>query len=183
MTLLVLSIELPTLPANVTPIIIQDYILNTLLPQVGVYIISFAILGSFWLNHHLFYTIKRTDLNLQWINIFWLMSIAIVPFSTSIVSKYGQYQFSQLIFALNMLVIGVIFYANWEYAFKKEMMHEPVKPYAKMIKRGNLILPILSLIAILVSFIIPMGSFLIFIVVPPILNLQNLLKNKKKNNH
>ncbi|MBP1944867.1 TMEM175 family protein [Methanobacterium petrolearium] len=176
MTLLVLGIEVPTLPANVTPIVVGDYIFNTLLPQIGIYIISFAILGSLWLNHNIFYSIKYTDVKFQILNMLWLMPIAIVPFTAAFVSKYGQYQFAQLIFALNMFIIGVIFYANWNYAVKNELLQEPAKPYAKMIKQGNLILPILSLIAIAVSFIVPEGCMLVFILVI-FYNLQSYFKN------
>jgi len=179
MTLLVLSLEVPVLPANPTPSIINEYILNTLLPQIGIYIISFAILGSFWLNHHIFYAMKYTDLALNWLNIFWLMSIAIVPFSTSLMSNYGQYQFAGIIFALNMLVIGVLYYNIWHYAFKNEMIYEPVIPYAKMIQRSNLLLPVISLIAIGISFIIPEGTILIFIMIPALLNISTFVAKKK----
>ncbi len=179
MTLLVLSIEVPTLPANPTPLVINEYIFNTLLPQIGIYIISFAILGGFWLNHHIFYAMKHTDLTLNWLNIFWLMSIAIVPFSTSLMSNYGQYQFAEIIFALNMLVIGVLYYYIWQYVIKNEMIYEPVPPYANMIQRSNLLLPLISVIAIGISFIIPVGTILIFILIPVLLNIRIFVKKRR----
>jgi len=179
MTLLVLSLEVPTLPANPTPPVINEYIINTLLPQIGIYIISFAILGGFWLNHHIFYAMKHTDLALNWLNIFWLMSIAIVPFSTSLMSNYGQYQFAEIIFASNMLVIGVLYYNIWHYAFKNEMIYEPVIPYARMIQRSNLLLPLMSLVAIGISFIIPVGTILIFILIPALLNIHIFVKKRR----
>ncbi|WP_321423044.1 TMEM175 family protein [uncultured Methanobacterium sp.] len=179
MTLLVLSLEVPVMPANPTPPVINEYIINTLLPQIGIYIISFTILGGFWLNHHIFYAMKYTDLALNWLNIFWLMSIAIVPFSTSLMSNYGQYQFAEIIFALNMLVIGVLYYNIWHYAFKNEMIYEPVIPYAKIIKRSNLLLPVISLIAIGISFIIPVGTILIFILIPVLLNIRIFVKKRR----
>jgi uncharacterized membrane protein len=162
MTLLVLSLEVPTLPSNPTPTIINDYIFNLLLPQIGIYIISFAILGSFWLNHYVFYGIKHVENSLQWLNIFWLMTIAVMPFSTSLMSTYDQYQFAEIIFALNMLVIGILYYSLFNYALNLEMLYEKVLPYANMIKRSNLFLPVISLIAILTSFIFPMETILIF---------------------
>lgn len=181
MTLLVLSLEVPTLPANPTSIVINDYIFNTLLPQIGIYIISFAILGVFWLNHYIFYGIKHVDNSLQWINILWLMSIAIVPFSTALMSKYAQYQFAQIIFALNMLAIGVLYYSLFYYALNHEMLYEQVLPYANMIKRSNLILPVISLIAIATSFIFPVGTILIFLVVPVLLNIRTIAQKRGQN--
>lgn len=182
MTLLVLSLEVPLLPANPTPPVINEYIFNTLLPQIGIYIISFAILGGFWLNHHVLYAMKNTDLALNWLNIFWLMSIAIVPFSTSLMSTYGHYQFAGIIFALNMLVIGILYYSIWHYAFKNEMIYEPVIPYAKMIQRSNLLLPVISLIAIGISFINPVGTILIFIMIPALLNINTFVQKRRKVN-
>ncbi|WP_287381360.1 TMEM175 family protein [Methanobacterium sp.] len=180
MTLLVLSLEVPTLPSNPTPTIINDYIFNLLLPQIGIYIISFAILGGFWLNHYVFYGIKHVDNSLQWLNIFWLMSIAIVPFSTSLMSTYGQYQFAEIIFALNMLVIGILYYSLFNYALNHEMLYEQVLPYANMIKRSNLLMPVISLIAILISFITSVGTILIFLLVPVLLNIRNMANKKKQ---
>src|SRR5690606_1715973 len=107
MTLLVLSIEVPTLPSGATALMISEYVFNTLIPQISIYVLSFALLAVFWMNHHIFFVIKRTNTTLLWINIFWLMSIAIFPFSTSMMGKYGVFQLSQIIFDINMLIIGI----------------------------------------------------------------------------
>jgi len=112
MTLLVLSIEVPLLPGNPTPKIITEYVLNTLIPQLFIYVLSFVLLAVFWVTHHIFFIIKRTNTTLLWINILWLMSIAIVSFSTSMIGKYGQFVLSQLIFDINMFIIGILSYAQ-----------------------------------------------------------------------
>lgn len=151
MTLLVLSIEVPTLPSNVTSLIISDYVFYTLLPQIGIYILSFVLLAVFWMTHHIFFAIKRTNTVLLWINVLWLMSIAIVPFSTSMLGKYGSFQLSQLIFDLNMFTIGILSLINWNYAASKGMIAEKVMPHADKIKRSFLTLPILAILAMLIS--------------------------------
>lgn len=179
MTLLVLSIEVPTLPGIVTPIIFKEYFVS-IIPKLFAYIISFTLLAVFWLNHHIFFIIKRVNTTLLWINIFWLMSIAIVPFSTSIISKYGQFQLALLIFDLNILIIGILFYLNWYYAAKKGFVNEKVMPYAKEIRRSNLSLPIIAIMAIIVSFITPIGSIFIFILIPAIFTLYLLKKRRIK---
>jgi uncharacterized membrane protein len=108
------------------------------------------------------------------------MSIAIVPFSTSLMSTYGQYQFAEIIFALNMLVIGILYYSLFNYALNHEMLYEQVLPYANMIKRSNLLMPVISLIAILISFITSVGTILIFLLVPVLLNIRNMANKKKQ---
>lgn len=179
MTLLVLSIEVPTLPSDATALMISEYVFNTLIPQISIYVLSFALLAVFWMNHHIFFVIKRTNTTLLWINIFWLMSIAIFPFSTSMMGKYGVFQLSQIIFDINMLIIGILSYVNWIYAAKKGLIIENIIPYADKIKLSFLFLPILSIIAILISFIIPYGSIFVFILIPTLFTLYTVSKRHK----
>lgn len=95
MTLLVLSIEAPS-PGTITSSLdFQNYI--DLIPQMSVYALSFILLGS-WLNHHIFFLIKKTNTRLVWINILWLMLVVLVPFSTSLIGSYSQYPLSEIIF-------------------------------------------------------------------------------------
>lgn len=175
MTLLVLSIAVPTLQAPVTPAAFSAYV-TSILPQIFIYVISFILLAVFWMNHHIFYIIKHSNTTLLWINILWLMSIAIVPFSTSIIGKYGEFQLAQLIFDVNMLIIGLLWYANWYYAWKKGFVAEKVTPYTDHVRRSNLALPVLAIIAIMVSFISPAGSFLVFVLVPVIFTLYTVAR-------
>lgn len=179
MTLLALSIEVPVLPGNPTPNIIYEYIITTLIPQISIYALSFILLAVFWMNHHIFFIIKRTNTTLLWINILWLMSIAIVPFSTSMIGKYGDILLSQFIFDINMLIIGVLSLANWTYASNHEMIAEKVMPYTDKIKITFLTLPLLSIIAIIISFIIPYGSIYVFIMVPAIFTLYTVSRRRK----
>lgn len=178
MTLLVLGIEVPAVPGNITSSIIMEYILYSLIPQIAIYILSFVLLASFWITHHIFFIIKRTDTKLLWINIFWLMSIAIVPFSTTMVGKFGGFQLSQFIFDINMLIIGILFYINWTYAASKGMIIEQMMPYADKIKKSYLFLPLLAILAMIISFIIPYGSIFIFILIPLTLSYIHSKKSK-----
>jgi uncharacterized membrane protein len=179
MTLLVLSIAVPTLQAPVTSAAFSAYVAN-ILPQIFIYVVSFILLAVFWMNHHIFYIIERTNTTLLWINILWLMSIALVPFSTAITGRYGQFQLAQLIFDVNMLIIGLLWYANWSYASRKGFVAEKVMPYAVYIRRSNLALPILALIAIVVSFISPIGSFFVFVLVPVIFTVYTVRKRVRE---
>jgi uncharacterized membrane protein len=179
MTLLVLSIEVPTLPGNITSSLLMEYTVYTLIPQILIYILSFVLLASFWMTHHIFFIIKRTNTKLLWINIFWLMSIAIVPFSTSMVGKYGGFQLSQLIFDINILVIGILSYLNWTYAASRGMIREQVMPYADKIKKTFLTLPLLAVLAMIISFIIPYGGIFIFMLIPAIFTLYTISKKRR----
>ena len=177
MTLLVLSIEVPTLPGAVTPAIFTQYVVS-ILPQIFIYIVSFFLLAVFWMNHHIFFFLKSTDITLRWINIIWLMAIAIVPFSTSVVGKYGQFQLSQIIFDVNMLVIGIVYYAIWAYAIRNDLVVDKIVKYSGSINQFNLLFIVLVLIAIIVSFISPSASIFLFLLVPVTSTIYMITRNR-----
>ena len=164
MTLLVLSIEIPSAQFHQAADF-QIYIIS-LLPKILIYFLSFILLGIFWMNHHVFFVIKRTNQTILWINIIWLMFIALIPFSTSLVSSFGQYQLSQIFFDLNILFIGLLYYINWNYAVKKGYIAEEFLPYDKPVKKSNLFTPLIALVAIGLSFINPHFSSAIFLFIP-----------------
>ena len=166
MTLLVLSIEIPSAEFH-SAADFQIYIIS-LLPKILIYFISFILLAIFWMNHHVFFVIKRVNSAILWINIIWLMFIALVPFSTSLVSSFGQYELSQIIFGLNIFVIGLLFYINWNYAVKKGYISEKAIHYDKALKKSNLFTPLIALIAIGLSFINPRISSTVFLFIPVI---------------
>lgn len=176
MTLLVLGISVPNLPVPATPEVFSTYLLN-ILPEIFVYILSFILLAVFWLNHHIFFIIKKTNITLMWINIFWLMSIAIVPFTTTLIGKYGQFQLSVLIFDFNMLIIGILYYAIFLYALRKDFIVESVRAKSVQIQRSNLILPILAVIAMITSFFSPIWSVFLFFILPVIFTIHNFFRN------
>ncbi len=176
MTLLVLGIQVPTFPVPVTAAEFSAYVIG-ILPEIATYMVSFILLAIFWLDHHIFFKIKRTNTILTWINVLWLMAITFVPFSTSLVGRYGQFQLAQLIFDLNMLAIGVLWYLNWQYASDKGMIDEQVAPYAGHIRRSNLALPVLAVLAILASFVTSKGVF-VFLAAPIIFILYTASKRR-----
>ncbi len=164
MTLLVLSIEIPSTPFYHAADF-QIYIIS-LLPKILIYFLSFILLGIFWMTHHIFFVIKSANRTILWINVIWLMFIALVPFSTSLVSSFGQYQLSQILFDLNIFIIGLLFYINWDYAVKRGYIAEEAVPYDKPIKKSNLFTPLIALVAIALSFVNPYLSSTVFLFIP-----------------
>ena len=168
MTLIVLSIDLPVINGQVTDPVIWQYISN-LSQQLFIYAFSFILLASFWKAHHQqFFFIKRFDSNLIWLNVIWLMFIALVPFSTNFVSTYGSHLPAMLFFNLNMLFIGIFYILNWTYVYRKKyFIKEITVEQLNIMRRMNLVLPITASIAIGITFISPSLSpfcyFLIFI--------------------
>ncbi len=167
MTLLVLSLDVPqlTYPVN-NAVMLQS--LASISGHFYIYALSFFLLAVFWrINHIQFYRIKKFNQTLLWINIIWLMFVALVPFSTNLVGDYGYNQVADVFFHLNMFFIGVFYSLNWYYADKKNYIDESMdQDMINQNKKANLILPSVALIAIALTFISPawssMAYFLIY---------------------
>lgn len=162
MTLLVLSIDVPQLPDSVSNAVMQQALLD-MLPHFYIYGLSFVLLAIFWrINHQQFYRIKRADTWLLWINVLWLMFVALVPFSASLVVDYGHLQAPEVFFHINMLLIGMFLYFSWYYATSKGFVEGLTPEEVTSTRKINLLLPIVSLIAIGITFITPSWSSLAY---------------------
>lgn len=164
MTILVVTIEIPMGPIHTSQLFLQTT--GEILPKYVVYFLSFLILAGFWINHHILFLIKKTNLTLTWINVFWLMFITLVPLSTSIIAQFPQYQLSQFIFDLNLLMIGLFSYMIWRYALDHDLIRENAKPYDPYIRRITLFMPAIVFLSICISFLNLKWSLLILFMIP-----------------
>lgn len=81
-TLLVLDIQLP---ANA----VFPGALSQIGSQIFAYVLSFFIIGSYWLAHHRLYQhIIRYDNRLLWLNLLLLLFVAFIPFPTRVAAAY-----------------------------------------------------------------------------------------------
>lgn len=171
MTLLVLNIEIPNIHKNITSRLLYIQLLNQW-PLFLHYVMSFVLLGAFWIIHHVqFNRIKRVNRPLLWINIFGLMFIALIPFSTSYIADYGDFTIATLVFHCNMLLIGLTFFINYVYATINHRMVDKDLDNKIIVegRKRNLIIPVISLLAILVSFFSPRWSSMPYMFIPFIL--------------
>lgn len=124
MTLLVLEISVPEIShSSGTEDIVTELSrkLFELWPKVLSYVISFVILGIYWIGHHnQFHYIKRSDRILLWITILFLMFVAFIPFSTALLREYGDQQISVIIYGINLILTGLSLYLQWWYAATKD---------------------------------------------------------------
>jgi TMEM175 potassium channel family protein len=102
-TLLVLNIEVPTLTDPTADEIWAS--LRDLLDDLAAYLLSFALVGRFWLLHHqLFERLRAFDRRLMLLNLAFLALIALVPFCASLLDHYGHLAPGSVVFAA---VIGL----------------------------------------------------------------------------
>lgn len=55
----------------------------SVLPQIGMYALSFAYIGAYWNNHHhTLHTLKWVNGSIMWANLLFLFCISLLPFAT-----------------------------------------------------------------------------------------------------
>lgn len=174
MTLLVLNLIMPDGVAEVA-----DAELHTLLAgqahKFFNYVLTFMLLAIFWIVHHQqFHRIKRTDSQLLWINILILMFVALMPFSTDIVGDFGGSTTAEIFFAGNLLVLGLLFMANWAYATYNHRLVAPDLDRGIIVRglRRNMVTPTISAAVIILSFFIPQWCLWLYLLSPIIQSLS-----------
>lgn len=173
MTLLVLSLDMPQKEQALDQRGLFSFILSQGQDLFN-YALSFVLLAVFWLIHHQqFHFIKRVDRRLIWINILTLMTVGLVPFATSLLGDYPAHSVAELLFALNMFVLGFLFYWNWSYAAKGHRLIDPGldRAYIYIVKKRNMVLPLISLCAVVLSGIRPLWASYAYVAAPIILFL------------
>ena len=87
-----------------------------MLPSLKVYVLSFLVIGIYWISHHFqFHYVRRANRTLLWINIFFLMAVATLPFSTAVLGRYEHYQSAIVLYSLNLLLVGSVNAVQWAY--------------------------------------------------------------------
>lgn len=168
MTILVLEITVPQISHSETAIELPKQLLK-LWPVIQSYGTSFIILGFFWIAHdYQFHYVKRANRTFLWITIFYLMFIAFVPFSTSLIGEYGDQQISVIIYAVNISIIGFWEYIRWKYATKDHQLVDSDlnRTFITKMSRRFLLGPTIYLIAVAISFVSTQLSLVMFIATP-----------------
>ena len=64
--------------------------LVALWPRLLAYLLSFYVIANFWMSHRAkFEHIVRTDGRLMWINMLFLLTVGLVPFTTNLIAESG----------------------------------------------------------------------------------------------
>lgn len=123
-TLLVVTI-IPELPASLTEKELQSKLIDTL-PDLLSYLISFFVIGFYWVAHHrILGYIKRADSTFVWLNLLLLLSITFIPFPTEILGSYGNLKTAVIVYAGSLAVVGLLQTLLWWYASDRRRLVDP----------------------------------------------------------
>ncbi len=130
---------------------------------------SFVIAGVFWVATHTeFQSIRRADHMLIWLNIFFLLFIALIPFSAGLLGKYPSNQFAVIIYGANLLLCLSMHYGMWWHATKDyHLVDANLDP--RIVSLGTrlaLFSMVMYTAAILLSFVNTWVSIVLYAVTP-----------------
>jgi uncharacterized membrane protein len=122
LTLLVLDIKVPVSEAIKT----EGQLFGafcSLMPKLLSYFLSFMTLGIFWTGHTTqFSYIEKSDRHLNWICLFFLLFVSLLPFTTAFLSEHIHFKLSIGIYWLNIFLLGVVIYIQWVYAYNHDFL-------------------------------------------------------------
>lgn len=189
-TLLVIEIKIPEVHEDVTDKLILKS-LGHLIPKFLGFMISFLLIGLYWVLHHrLFGFVTSYNKRLLILNLVFLFFIALMPFSTGFYSEYAgpelirkQLKVPFTFYVLNFCCLGFIHHLMWRYVTNPihKLADPPIDALTNRITRVRsllvpsiflLMLPVAYLTNVLVAIYIPM-------LIPIILKITNRYVTKR----
>lgn len=168
MTLLVLNLQVPHIPAELAGGRLPRALLD-LWPKFLSYALSFVVVGVYWVGqHNQFHYIRRVDRPFMWINIVFLMGIAVIPFSAALMGEYVHQEIAVAIYGLNLVVVGALLYLIWWYATANHRLVDQDLTESVIQAGGRRVLAgvVLYLLAVGLSFLSTSMSVALYILVP-----------------
>nr|WP_320161755.1 TMEM175 family protein [uncultured Methanoregula sp.] len=169
MTLLVIGLNLPDKATLVQSNAYALHFLSSLYSDFFHYVLAFLILGAFWLSQHQqFHSVRVPDKTFIWINLVTLMFVALLPFSTSFSGDFSGASLGAMIFEANLFAIGMGMSIQWWYATKGcRLTESTLKPaYIRGVLVGNLVVPVVSVVCILVALTGSLWSSALYMTLP-----------------
>jgi uncharacterized membrane protein len=118
MTLLILDIKVPLSETIHTEADLFSAFF-ALSPKLLSYLLGFMTLGIFWTGHAAQYNfIEKSDRHLNWLSLFFLLFVSLLPFTTAFLSEYINYKFSIGLYWFNIFLLGITLLFHWEYAVR-----------------------------------------------------------------
>jgi uncharacterized membrane protein len=169
MTLLVIGLNLPDKATLVQSNEFALHILLSLYSDFFHYVLAFLILGAFWLSQHQqFHSVRVPDKTFIWINLVTLMFVALLPFSTSFSGDFPGASMGAIVFEVNLFAIGIGMTCQWWYATTGcRLAESTLKPaYVRRVLIGNLVVPTISVIGILIALTGSLWSSALYMTLP-----------------
>jgi len=167
MTLLVLDIKMPETLSYASEGDLWHRLV-ALEHAIASYAISFVMLSVYWVTHHYqFHYIERTDRGLLWINLYLLLAITLVPFTTDLVGDNVHLRLPALLYGVNLLLIAAAFIAQAEYVRRHHHLAGPdMQRAGALLRRRAWLLTIVPVVSMGMAFYSPRLALYLYLTLP-----------------
>src|SRR5215831_16445501 len=163
-TLLVIDLKVPQIHENISDKALLGE-LAQLLPKLVWFIFTFWLIGLYWTIHHrMFGYVINYNRKLIWLNLFFLLTIVLMPFSTGFYGEYSggslvekQLKVPMTVYVGNICATGIANYLLWNYIGNpknKLAEHLPGAGFIQLAKARSLVVPLASLLMLPVAWFI-----------------------------
>jgi uncharacterized membrane protein len=153
-TLLVLDIRIPDGVTNYE--VFREALTNDFFEGTLFYIITFAVLASYWVNHRrLMNVVERVEGVFLWLNLFFLAFVAFFPVVSNLL-KFSQFPEAVIIYTIVLVGCGYSSLLLWIYAFKNHhlvALDRTIQHNAAVRIIGVSIIPTFFLLTLLLLFL------------------------------
>ena len=169
-TFMALSLQLPNFPSNIVESELTRRLSQTLIPSIIHYIISFMVVGTYWISYHrIFEHIRYADITLVWLNLLFLLFISLTAYFTGLLTTYSTHEIVVITFAGIMAATGFMLCIIWWYAtHNRYLVDKDIHPaLVNYFLLRSLASPVIFLISIGISFInIQLAQFFWALILP-----------------
>ena len=171
-TILVLQLGVPEVPAGLPDDRVGAALTAKLLAlwpgKLVSYVLSFVIVGMFWVAHHMaFHHIRRSDRPLLWLNTLFLMCVSFIPFPTALLGQYFDQRVAVVVYAISLAATGLSLELLWRYAASRRLVGESATPaLVAGVSRKNLVGPALAAAAVAIAFVSLRGAVAVLLLAP-----------------
>jgi uncharacterized membrane protein len=184
-TLMAIELKVPAIITDVTDHKLAGS-LAEMIPKFIGFLISFLIIGQYWTTHHrLFGFVVNYNLRLMWLNLFFLLAVVLMPFTSAFYSEYLVYYLKTpvILYIGNICFLGVMNYLMWRYVSNPRhgLSAGLAKPLANYFSMRAIVVPIIFFIMMLVYFIFPHIAVWMPAIVPTAIGLMSRMYKKRLN--
>lgn len=170
-TLLAIELKVPELPeGKITEELLVDGLAREL-PKLTGFLVSFFIIGLYWTVHHrMFGFVVNYTPRLLWLNLIFLLSVVLMPFSTAFYSAYIYMLLKTpaILYTCNICFLGIMNYVLWRYISKPRLglIEGMDREMIRYFSFRALLVPIMFVVMLAVYLVAPLLAVYIPMLIP-----------------
>ena len=165
MTLLVLELKLPEAPRNIGANELMHR-LREQIPAFFSFFVSFLYCGVLWVLHHLaVHFFRHIQTALAWLNLFFLLTISLLPFSCALLGHFLRNPAAEEIYFANLFAAALLLLVQWFVAKKKGLINNDDPAAARYMELRLMLIPAGLAPAMIVTPFKPLGGFYVLSVI------------------